>query len=97
MAQLLRVAGARGNDAKDLFAAQRRFVVLRAFRLAPISILAPFQYFEIISATILGFTIFGEFPTPSKWLGIAILRDTLDELERELAVGPTGREDARAP
>lgn len=48
-------------------------LVLRAFRLAPISILAPFQYFEIISATILGFTLFGEFPTPSKWLGIAII------------------------
>lgn len=48
-------------------------LVLRAFRLAPVSILAPFQYFEIISATILGFTIFGEFPTPSKWLGIAII------------------------
>jgi drug/metabolite transporter (DMT)-like permease len=42
-------------------------LVLRAFRLAPVSILAPFQYFEIISATILG------FPTPSKWLGIAII------------------------
>lgn len=48
-------------------------LVLKAFRLAPISILAPFQYFEIISATILGFTLFGEFPTPSKWLGIAII------------------------
>jgi drug/metabolite transporter (DMT)-like permease len=48
-------------------------LVLRAFRLAPISILAPFQYFEIISATILGFIVFGEFPTPSKWLGIIII------------------------
>jgi drug/metabolite transporter (DMT)-like permease len=48
-------------------------LVLRAFRLAPVSILAPFQYFEIISATILGFTLFGEFPTPSKWLGVAII------------------------
>ena len=48
-------------------------LVLRAFRLAPVSILAPFQYFEIISATILGFAIFGEFPTPSKWLGTAII------------------------
>lgn len=48
-------------------------LVLRAFRLAPVSILAPFQYFEIISATILGFTIFGEFPAPSKWLGIVII------------------------
>jgi drug/metabolite transporter (DMT)-like permease len=48
-------------------------LVLRAFRLAPISILAPFQYFEIISATILGFLVFGDFPTPSKWLGIVII------------------------
>lgn len=48
-------------------------LVLRAFRLAPVSILAPFQYFEIISATILGFAIFGEFPTSSKWLGIVII------------------------
>ena len=48
-------------------------LVLRAFRLAPVSILAPFQYFEIISGTILGFTLFGEFPTPSKWLGVAII------------------------
>jgi drug/metabolite transporter (DMT)-like permease len=48
-------------------------LVLRAFRLAPVSILAPFQYFEIISATALGFALFGEFPTPSKWLGVAII------------------------
>ncbi|MGV3553024.1 DMT family transporter [Rhizobium sp.] len=48
-------------------------LVLRAFRLAPVSILAPFQYFEIISATILGFMLFGDFPTPSKWLGVAII------------------------
>lgn len=48
-------------------------LVVHAFRLAPVSILAPFQYFEIISATILGFTLFGEFPTPSKWLGVVII------------------------
>jgi drug/metabolite transporter (DMT)-like permease len=48
-------------------------LVVRAFRLAPMSILAPFQYFEIISATILGFLLFGEFPTVSKWLGVAII------------------------
>lgn len=48
-------------------------LVVRAFRLAPVSILAPFQYFEIISATILGFLLFGDFPTPSKWLGVVII------------------------
>jgi drug/metabolite transporter (DMT)-like permease len=48
-------------------------LVVRAFRLAPVSILAPFQYFEIISATILGFLLFGDFPTASKWLGVVII------------------------
>lgn len=48
-------------------------LVVRAFRLAPLSLLAPFQYFEIISATVLGYALFGDFPTPSKWLGIAII------------------------
>ncbi|MGE7370936.1 DMT family transporter [Neorhizobium sp. NPDC001467] len=48
-------------------------VVVRAFRLAPLSLLAPFQYFEIISATVLGYALFDEFPTVSKWLGIAII------------------------
>jgi drug/metabolite transporter (DMT)-like permease len=48
-------------------------LVLRAFRLAPLSVLAPFQYFEIIAAVILGYLLFDEFPTLSKWLGIAII------------------------
>ena len=48
-------------------------VVVRAFRLAPLSLLAPFQYFEIISATILGYALFGDFPSASKWLGIAVI------------------------
>lgn len=48
-------------------------LVVRAFRLAPLSLLAPFQYFEIISATALGYALFGDFPAASKWLGIAII------------------------
>lgn len=48
-------------------------VVVQAFRLASLSLLAPFQYFEIISATVLGYALFGDFPTASKWLGIAII------------------------
>jgi drug/metabolite transporter (DMT)-like permease len=48
-------------------------LVVRAFRLAPISLLAPFQYFEIISATILGYALFGDFPDRSKWVGIFII------------------------
>jgi drug/metabolite transporter (DMT)-like permease len=48
-------------------------LVVRAFRLAPLSVLAPFQYFEIIAATILGYALFDDFPTVSKWVGICII------------------------
>ena len=48
-------------------------LVVHAFRLAPVSILAPFQYFEIVSATVLGFLVFGDFPSLSKWFGVVII------------------------
>ena len=48
-------------------------IVVRAFRMAPLSVLAPFQYLEIIAATILGYALFNDFPTVSKWVGILII------------------------
>ncbi|MBV2143107.1 DMT family transporter [Falsochrobactrum sp. TDYN1] len=48
-------------------------MVVQAFKLAPASVLAPFQYLEIVTAVIVGLILFGDFPTPSKWLGIAII------------------------
>ncbi len=48
-------------------------MVVHAFKLAPASLLAPFQYLEIVNAVLVGLLVFGEFPTPSKWLGIAII------------------------
>lgn len=48
-------------------------LVTYAYRLASIGILAPFQYIEIIGASILGLLIFGEFPDAITWLGIAII------------------------
>lgn len=47
--------------------------VVRAFRLASLSLLAPFQYFEIISATVLGYVLFSDFPNLGKWIGILII------------------------
>ncbi len=44
-----------------------------AYRSAPASTLAPMQYFEIVSATILAWYVFGDFPDAVKWLGIAII------------------------
>ncbi|MGV3548876.1 DMT family transporter [Rhizobium sp.] len=44
-----------------------------AYRAAPASILAPLQYFEIVSASILAYLVFGDFPDALKWLGIVII------------------------
>lgn len=44
-----------------------------AYRSAPASTLAPLQYLEIVSATILGWFVFGHLPDAVKWLGIAII------------------------
>lgn len=48
-------------------------LVVKAFQAAPASLLAPFAYFEIVTATALGYLVFGDFPSLSKWLGIAII------------------------
>lgn len=48
-------------------------MIVGAFRRTEASILAPFQYLEIISATVLGFLIFDDFPDALTWLGTAII------------------------
>ncbi|SEO78955.1 Threonine/homoserine efflux transporter RhtA [Salinihabitans flavidus] len=44
-----------------------------AFSKAEASVLAPFQYLEIVGATIVSFAIFGDFPDAMTWLGTAII------------------------
>ena len=56
-----------------LLATASHMLIVIAFSMAPASILAPFQYVEIVSATILGWFIFGDFPGPMKWVGILII------------------------
>ncbi|MGF1446288.1 MAG: EamA family transporter, partial [Pikeienuella sp.] len=34
---------------------------------------APFQYLEIVSATLLGWAIFGDFPDALTWTGTALI------------------------
>ena len=48
-------------------------MVVFAFRYAAAGVLAPFQYLEIISATLLGLLIFGDFPDATTWLGTAVI------------------------
>ncbi|MEO1105192.1 MAG: DMT family transporter, partial [Pseudomonadota bacterium] len=44
-----------------------------AAKFAEASLIAPFQYIEIVSATILGYILFQEFPDALTWLGAAII------------------------
>jgi len=47
--------------------------MIRAFSHVSASILAPFGYFEIVAATIIGLTVFGDFPDSWSWIGIAVI------------------------
>ena len=44
-----------------------------ALKFAPASTLAPVQYFEIVTATALGFYIFGDLPDATAFCGIALI------------------------
>ncbi|MGB8623295.1 MAG: DMT family transporter [Paracoccaceae bacterium] len=48
-------------------------LIAEAFRRVEASTLAPFQYLEIIGATLLGYLVFGEFPDSLTWLGTAVI------------------------
>ncbi|WP_232824980.1 DMT family transporter [Primorskyibacter marinus] len=48
-------------------------LIAEAYRTADATALAPFQYLEIVTATTLGFLVFGDFPDMFTWLGIAII------------------------
>lgn len=48
-------------------------MIVFACASVPASIIAPFQYLEIVSATLLGFLVFSDFPNAIKWVGIFII------------------------
>ena len=48
-------------------------MVVYAYQRAEVCVLASFQYIEIISATILGYLIFQDFPDGPTWIGIALI------------------------
>ena len=59
--------------ALGLIATSGHLLIVSAFSRASPSILAPFQYLEILGATLLGVLIFDEFPDLATWTGIAII------------------------
>ena len=56
-----------------LTATAGHYLLIRAYDNAPAPVLAPFGYVEIISATALGFFIFGDFPDALTWAGVAVI------------------------
>lgn len=54
-------------------AAIGHLLVVIAVNRAPMSVLAPFGYVEIIAATALGWWVFGDWPNGLSWFGIAII------------------------
>jgi len=55
------------------FAAAGHYLIICACEYAPASLLSPFNYTEIIAATVISYLLFGYFPDAIVWLGIAII------------------------
>lgn len=49
------------------------WLLVKAYSCAPASLLAPFGYFEMVSAVGLGYLWFGDFPDGPTWAGIAVI------------------------
>lgn len=49
------------------------WLLIIAYERAEASLLAPFSYTELITATLVGYIFFGDFPDNWTWIGIAIL------------------------
>jgi drug/metabolite transporter (DMT)-like permease len=56
-----------------LFGTAGHLILIRAFGLAPASVLAPFTYVQLVWATILGILVFGDWPDAATLIGAAII------------------------
>jgi drug/metabolite transporter (DMT)-like permease len=68
------------------------FLFILAFRHGPVASLAPFSYFQIVFATLIGWFVFGAFPPALALAGMAIITGsglliTLQARRRERALG----------
>jgi len=50
-----------------------QMALTEAYRRAPVSVVAPFEYSALLVAAVLGFTIWGQIPDPFVWLGAGIV------------------------
>jgi len=56
-----------------LFGGGGHYLLIRAFHLAPASVMAPLGYLELVGAVTLGYLVFGNFPDLWTWVGAGII------------------------
>ncbi len=49
------------------------YAIIIAFRTGEVSVVSPFRYTMMVWAIIAGFVVFGEWPDPITWIGIALI------------------------
>ena len=59
--------------AGSLIATCGHFLFILAFRHGPVASLTPFSYFQIVFATVIGWFVFGTFPSSMALSGMAII------------------------
>ena len=47
--------------------------MIRAFRAAPVAVVAPFEYVELLWASLIGYVVWKELPAAHVWIGAAIV------------------------
>jgi len=59
--------------ALGVFGGISHFFLIKAYETGEASVLSPFDYGQLVGATLLGYLIWGDFPDGWTWLGIAII------------------------
>jgi drug/metabolite transporter (DMT)-like permease len=59
--------------ATGVLAAVSHLLLIQAYRHAPVSVVAPYGYLDIVWATFYGLALFGDFPDAPSWVGVAVI------------------------
>ena len=59
--------------ALGVFGGVSHYFLIKAYQTGEASVLSPFDYGQLVGATLLGYLIWGDFPDGWTWLGIAII------------------------
>jgi len=56
-----------------LFLSIGYFLLIKATRIADMTVIAPFRYMGLLTAVVMGFVVWGDVPNALAWLGMALL------------------------